>query len=113
MEEPFAYHPTISLRSESGSLLTLPQTCGVMYSNTFFRNAASTLWDILPVNIKQYRTLDAFKKVKTNLFVSAFPNYDIIVIVFVQHVCAHVCVCVCVYIIYIYTYRVSLTSADA
>ena len=44
-----------------------------MYNNRYFGKAAATLWNNFPVNIRKCKTLDAFKKkVKTNLFISAF-----------------------------------------
>jgi len=47
------YQPTRSLRSE----------------------AAATLWNNLPVTIRKCKNLDTFKKkIKTNLFISAFPR---------------------------------------
>ena len=69
------YQPTRSLRSESGAFLAVPTTRGVTYGNRCFRKAAATLWNNLPVTIRKCKTLDTFKKkIKTNLFVSAFPS---------------------------------------
>ena len=68
-----AYQPTRSLRSESETLLTVPRTRGVTHGNRCFRKAAATLWNKLPKNIRKCPTLNTFKKkVKTNLFMSAF-----------------------------------------
>jgi len=64
------YQPTRSLRSESGAFLAVPT-----YGNRCFRKAAATLWNNLPVTIRKCKTIDTFKKkIKTNLFVSAFPS---------------------------------------
>ena len=66
------YQPTRSLQSEFGAFLSVPTT---QYSNRCFRKAAATLWNNLLVNIRKCKTLDTFKKkIKTNLFVSAFPS---------------------------------------
>ena len=40
-----AYHPPRSLTSESGELLTVPQTRGATYGSGCFGKAASTLWN--------------------------------------------------------------------
>ena len=70
------YQPTRSLRSESGAFLAVPTTRGVTYGNRCFRKASATLWNNLPVTIRKCKTLDTFKKkIKTNLFVSAFPSW--------------------------------------
>jgi len=69
------YQPAVSLRSESGAFLAVPTTRGVTYSNICFRKAAATLWNNLPVTIRKCKTLDTLKKkIKINLFVSAFPS---------------------------------------
>ena len=69
------YQPTRSLRSEPGTFLAAPTACGETYGNRCFRKAAATLWNNLPVTIRNCKTLDTFKKkIKTNLFVSAFPS---------------------------------------
>ena len=69
------YQPTRCLRSEFGSFLAVPTTRGVTYGNRCFRKAAATLWNNLPVTIRKCNTLDTFKKkIKTNIFVSAFPS---------------------------------------
>jgi len=62
------YQPTMSLRSEPGAFLAVPTTRGVTYGNRCFRKAAATLWNNLPVIIRKC-------KIKTNLFVSAFPSW--------------------------------------
>jgi exonuclease III len=68
-----AYQPTRSLRSESETLLTVPRTRGVTYGNRCIRKAAAILWNKLPKNMRKCQTLNTFKKkVKTNLFISAF-----------------------------------------
>ena len=69
------YQPTGFLRSESGVFLAVLTTRGVTYGNRCFRKVAATLWNNLPVTIRKCKTLDTFKKkIKTNLFVSAFPS---------------------------------------
>ena len=67
-----AYHLTRSLKAEFGALLTVSQTCSVMYDNIYFGKAAATLWNHLPVNVRKCRILHAFKKVMKNVFISAF-----------------------------------------
>ena len=69
------YQPTRFLRSDSGAFLAVPTTRGVSYGNRCFRKGAATLWNNLPVTIRKCKTLDTFKKkIKTYLFVSAFPS---------------------------------------
>jgi len=68
------YQLTMSIRSESGAFLIIPTIPGVTYGNRCFRKVAVTLWNNLPVTIRMCKTLGTFKKkIKTNLFVSAFP----------------------------------------
>ena len=66
-----AYHLKRFLRSGSEALLTITQTCGVMYGNRC-SGAAANLWNNLSVNIRKFKTLVAFKQMMTNLFISAF-----------------------------------------
>ena len=57
-------------------VLAIPTTRGVTYCNICFRKAAATLWNNLPVTIRKCKTLDTFKKkIKTNIFISAFPSW--------------------------------------
>ena len=51
-----AYRPTVSLRSDKRCL----------------EKAATTLSNSLPLNIRKCKSLDAFKKMKTNVFTLAF-----------------------------------------
>ena len=68
-----AYQSTRSLISEPVTLLIIPRTRGLTYGNRFFRKAAATVWNKLAKNIRKCPTLNTFKKkVKTNLFISAF-----------------------------------------
>jgi len=70
------YQPTMSLQSESETFLAVPTTRGVTHGNRCFRKAAATLWNNLPITIRKCKTLDTFKKkIKTNLFVSAFSSW--------------------------------------
>ena len=69
------YQPTRSLRSESEAFLAIPTTRGVTYDNRCFRKAAASIWNNLPVTIRKCKTIDTFKKkIKTILFLSAFPS---------------------------------------
>ena len=54
------YQPTISLRSESGALLAVLTTRGVIYGNICFRNAAANLWYNLSVTIRKRKPLDTY-----------------------------------------------------
>ena len=55
-------------------MLTVLQTRGVGYGDRCSRKAAPNLWNNLPVNTRKSESPDATfkKKVKTNLFISAF-----------------------------------------
>jgi len=69
------YQPTRYLQSESGAFLAISTTRAVTYDNRCFRKAAATLWNNLPVTIRKCKIHDTSKKkIKTNLFVSAFPS---------------------------------------
>jgi len=73
--EELVVQPTMYLRSEYETFLAEPTTRGVPHGNICFRKAAATLWNNLPVIIRKCKTLGTFKKkIKTNLFVSAFPS---------------------------------------
>ena len=65
----------MDLWSETGTFLAVPTISGVTYGSGCFRKAAPNLWNNLPVTIRKCKILDTFKKkIKTNLFVSAFPS---------------------------------------
>ena len=49
-------------RSDSGTLLTVPQTRVVKYGNRCFGKAAATVWNNVSVDIRKCRAQDAFKK---------------------------------------------------
>ena len=62
-----------SLRSNSNNVLVCPRTKSVRYGNRTFRSAAATLWNSLPLTIRQCNKLNEFKsKVKTHLFKKAY-----------------------------------------
>ena len=63
------YRPTRSLRSESTILLTMPRTRTVTYGDRTFTKAAATLWNSLPVNIRNSESCIKFQRqLKTFLF---------------------------------------------
>ena len=63
------YQPTRSLRSETTTTLVIPRTRTVMYGDRSFRKAAGTLWNSLPLTVRESPTLETFKKnLKTHLF---------------------------------------------
>ena len=63
------YRPTRSLRSESTIMLTVPRTRTVTYGDRTFTKAAATLWNSLPVNIRNCDTCTTFQRqLKTFLF---------------------------------------------
>ena len=65
------YCPTRNLRSQSKSQLVSRTVSTVSYGARSFQQAASELWNKLPINLKQTDTLDNFKSLlKTHLFYS-------------------------------------------
>ena len=67
------YQPNRPLRSGTECLITVPRTRTVTYGNRCFSKAAAFLWNSLPANIRQSKTLISFKKnVKTHLFKQAY-----------------------------------------
>ena len=51
---------------------TVSRTDGRKGTKDYMGQAAATLWNSLPVNIRKFKTLDGLKnKVMTNLFISA------------------------------------------
>ena len=68
-----AFQPTISLRFKSDSLIIILKMQSLIYSKRCFGKDAATLWDNLPLTIKNCKTLSTFKKkVKTDLFITAY-----------------------------------------
>ena len=65
-----AHRPTLSLSSESESLLNAPKIGGVTYVNrcSTIRKAAATPQNNLPLSISQSKTLDTLEKVKKLTF---------------------------------------------
>ena len=67
------YHPSRPLRSQSHHRLVEPATNTKTYGDRAFSNAAPILWNRLPLQIKQAKTLENFKqKLKMYLFSEAF-----------------------------------------
>ena len=65
------YCPTRNLRSQSKSQLVSRTVSTVSYGARSFQQAASELWNKLPMNLRQTDTLDNFKSLlKTHLFYS-------------------------------------------
>ena len=63
------YIPTRSLRSENAMTLVVPRVRTVTYGNRCFHYAAPSLWNALPIRIREAKTLYTFKKhLKTHLF---------------------------------------------
>ena len=61
----------LSLSTESGLVVTVPQTSGMTIDNRCFGNAAATLWNNHPADNKKCKTLDALK----NLIVIAYSKH--------------------------------------
>ena len=60
-----------NLRSSERHLLQVPRTSTHSYGERAFQVAAPTLWNSLPIHIRQSHTIHIFKKVlKTHLFVN-------------------------------------------
>ncbi|KAK7106068.1 hypothetical protein V1264_017368 [Littorina saxatilis] len=67
------YSPTRSLRSSSQLLLTVPRTKLKSAGQRSFRFQVPTLWNSLPLAVRQSPSLPSFKiKLKTHLYKSAF-----------------------------------------
>ena len=63
------YQPSRSLRSSSQVLLQIPKTRLKTYGDRSFAKAAPTLWNSLPLDIRESDSLDIFKRaLKTHLF---------------------------------------------
>ena len=62
------YHPPRNLRSSDLNLLTQPRTRTALGSRAF-RVAAPTIWNSIPVQVRQAPSLESFKRqLKTHLF---------------------------------------------
>ena len=62
------YVPTRNLRSSEQHLLQVPHTSTHYYGERAFMVAAPTLWNSLPLHIRQAQTIHTFKKLlKTHL----------------------------------------------
>ena len=65
------YVPTRNLRSSERHLLQVPHTSTHSYGERAFQVAAPTLWNSLPIHIRQSPTIHIFKKLlKIHLFVN-------------------------------------------
>ena len=63
------YVPTRSLRSETGLQLAVPRTRLATFGDRAYYKVAPQLWNALPINIKESKSVDIFKKsLKTHLF---------------------------------------------
>ena len=64
-----------SLRSSEQNLLSVPRTNLTRYGDRAFSVAAPTLWNVLPCNLRNTKSLAAFKRdLKTYLFTLAFAH---------------------------------------
>ena len=69
------YQPKRHLRSECLLLLEVPRTRTARYGDRAFSKAAPMLWNKLPLDIRQSKTLTTFKgKLKTHLFKQYFDS---------------------------------------
>jgi hypothetical protein len=67
------YQPARSLRSASSNCLVVPKSNLKTYGDRAFCVAGPTLWNSLPIKIRNSPSVDAFKKnLKTHLFKIAF-----------------------------------------
>ena len=67
------YSPKRTLRSTENHLLTPPRSRLEYFGKRSFAAAAPTLWNNLPLNIKQAPSVDIFKsRIKTHLFQLAY-----------------------------------------
>ena len=68
------YQPGRSLRSESSLRLVVPSVRTKTYGQRTFSWAAAHLWNNLPVDIRQCKSIECFKKqLKTHFYRKAFP----------------------------------------
>ena len=69
-----SYEPSRSLRSQDAALLTVPRYSLEPFGRRSFSVFAPSLWNSLPLSLRQLSTLDSFKKhLKTYLFSKYFP----------------------------------------
>lgn len=69
------HRPTRSLRSANQMLLTVPKSRTSTYGDRSFRKASATLWNSLPLTLRQIESEQTFKgKLKTYLFRHAHGN---------------------------------------
>ena len=62
-------------RDESESLITVLKMQGVPYGNRCFGKVTATLWNNLPLVIRKCKNFFTFKKkIKTNLFITAYST---------------------------------------
>jgi len=68
------YDPVRTLRSSSKRLLCLDR-CRTVVATRSFKHSSATIWNSLPVDIRDCNTIDTFKrKLKTYLFKLAFST---------------------------------------
>ena len=66
------YHPALQLCSSDKMLLEEPRTKG-MHGDRAFSVAGPTLWNELPMSLRESGSLDIFKKkLKTHLFIECY-----------------------------------------
>ena len=74
LKELLHWHvPSRSLRSSSANLLVVPSSKLITYGDRFFHVAAPTLWNKLPLIVRNSSSCDVFKNnLKTHLFKIAY-----------------------------------------
>ena len=72
------YRPTCSLWSESTILLTVPRTRTVTYGDRTFTKATATLWNSLPVNIRNSDSCIKFQRQQKTFLLLLLMYYLII-----------------------------------
>ena len=69
------YQPNRPLRSQDSSTLSVPRVKTKAFGERCFTNAAPTLWNALPYQLRSASSLDIFKRtLKTHLFVLHFNS---------------------------------------
>ena len=69
------YQPVRSLRSQNTITLVVPRTKTATYGTRSYHAAAPSLWNALPSNIRESKTLVTFKKsLKTHLFLTYYDS---------------------------------------
>nr|XP_022297089.1 uncharacterized protein LOC111106637 isoform X5 [Crassostrea virginica] len=67
------YNPTRVLRSVTANLLTVPSVRTKTYGERRFDKAASTLWNNLPIQLRNAKNIECFKRLlKTHFFRQAY-----------------------------------------